>query len=67
MRSIKKNANDKASRKGHLRRQYIYIFAVCWRSFDFHFEQEILMVAGVSYQEEMIYRVAVKEFPVKYV
>ncbi|EJD76437.1 hypothetical protein LOAG_16616 [Loa loa] len=35
---------------------------ICWRSFDFHFEQEILMVPGVSYQQEMIYRVARKEF-----
>ncbi|CAG9536246.1 unnamed protein product [Cercopithifilaria johnstoni] len=36
---------------------------ICWRSFDFHFEQEILMIGGVSYQSEMIYRVARKEFP----
>ncbi|KAL3994320.1 hypothetical protein ACH3XW_21265 [Acanthocheilonema viteae] len=35
----------------------------CWRSFDFHFEQEILMIGGVSYQLTLIYRVARKVFP----
>uniref|UniRef100_A0A0R3RSP4 Uncharacterized protein n=1 Tax=Elaeophora elaphi TaxID=1147741 RepID=A0A0R3RSP4_9BILA len=36
---------------------------ICWRSFDFHFEQEILMISEVSYQPAMTYRVARKEFP----
>ncbi|VDM22951.1 unnamed protein product [Wuchereria bancrofti] len=35
---------------------------ICWRSFDFHFEQEILMIPGVSYQRQMVYRVVSKEF-----
>ncbi|KAM3719503.1 3-keto-steroid reductase [Dirofilaria immitis] len=36
---------------------------ICWRSFDFHFEQEILMIDGVSYQQDITYRVAFQKFP----
>ncbi|VDO26195.1 unnamed protein product [Onchocerca flexuosa] len=39
-----------------------FVVAVCWRSFDFHFEQEILMIVGVSYEQKIIYRVAFREF-----
>uniref|UniRef100_A0A8R1XLH2 Uncharacterized protein n=1 Tax=Onchocerca volvulus TaxID=6282 RepID=A0A8R1XLH2_ONCVO len=39
---------------------------ICWRSFDFHFEQEILMIVGVSYEQKIIYRVAFKEFPAQH-
>ncbi|KAK6102972.1 hypothetical protein QQG55_10625 [Brugia pahangi] len=45
-----------------LKRTNADLSEICWRSFDYHFEQEILMIPGVSYQREMIYRVARKEF-----
>uniref|UniRef100_A0A158PSR6 Protein kinase domain-containing protein n=1 Tax=Brugia pahangi TaxID=6280 RepID=A0A158PSR6_BRUPA len=49
-----------------LKRTNADLSEICWRSFDYHFEQEILMIPGVSYQREMIYRVARKEFSDQY-